>query len=100
MSIASWFGFFRGAALLVAVIAGVICVGAGWRAGLIGSAVIALFYFAIADALYIARLAAYVELAGSDTAQGTTSPQPPQPESPSVTALPETETETEHSGLS
>ncbi len=63
VSIATWFGFFRAAALLLAVIAGLASLGAGWRAGLIASAVIALFYFAVADALYIARLAAYVELA-------------------------------------
>lgn len=63
MSIASWFGFFRGAALVVAVFAGFLSIAAGWRAGLIASAVIALIYFAVADTLYIARFAAYAELA-------------------------------------
>lgn len=102
MSIASWFGFFRGAALVVAVIAGIVSVGASWRAGLIASAVIALLYFAIADALYIARFGAYIELASSGAAL-TSGSVPPEPEHGpnAVIAKVETEPETEtHSELS
>ena len=93
MSIASWFGLFRGAALLVALFAGFVSIAAGWRAGLIASAVIALFYFAVADALYIARLAAYVGLADSPAPQLVS--VAPTPEPSATMPSPETETETQ-----
>jgi hypothetical protein len=63
LSIATWFGFFRGTALLVAIVAGLLSATVGLRAGLIGGIVIALIYFAIADWLYVVRLAAYIRLA-------------------------------------
>ncbi len=101
VSIASWFGFFRGAALLVAVVAGLSAVATSVRAGLIVSIVIALIYFAIADWLYVARLAAYVELAGFSSPQLSTSVTEPQSSIPPAERETEPETEPEtHSGLS
>lgn len=63
-AIATMFGVIRGAALVVAIIAGFATLAAGSvRGALVASAVVALVYFAVADFLYVARLAAYVELA-------------------------------------
>jgi hypothetical protein len=68
MAIASWFGLFRGAALLFAIAAGSVVVAAGSvRLALAWSIVVALAYFAFADYLYIARLAAFVTLATPPT---------------------------------
>jgi hypothetical protein len=99
LAIASWFGFFRGSALAVAIVAGFLCVAAGLRAGLIASAAIALAYFAVADWLYITRLAAYVELAGSGPSHVDSVTVPNEPPTALGPAQTETETET-HSGLS
>jgi hypothetical protein len=72
MAIATGFGLFRTAALMVAIIAGAVTVGAGSIRGvLIASVVVALVYFAVADWLYIARLAAYVELANVPVLDGS-----------------------------
>ncbi len=63
-AIASMFGVIRGAALVIAVIAGTMTLAAGSvRGAVIASIIVAFMYFAVADYLYIARLAAYVELA-------------------------------------
>ena len=96
-SIASWFGFFRGAALVAAVFAGIVAAAASLRAGLIASAFIALLYFAVADWLYIARLAAYVRLAQSPSAGVTAvlSPDALAPEPVIAEIPPPAETETE-----
>lgn len=63
LAIASAFGLFRLAAMVVAILAGLVVIAAGraWVAVTV-SVVIALAYFAVADYLYIARLAAYVDL--------------------------------------
>lgn len=64
LAIASAYGLFRGAALAVAILAGLVVVAVGSvRTNVVLSIVIALVYFAIADFLYIARMASYVALA-------------------------------------
>ena len=93
-AIASWFSFFRGAALIVAVIAGLVSVSAGLRLGLLLSVLIALAYFAIADWLYIARLAAFVKLAEPEVSPNPL-PDFSGPELLPPVTPPETETETE-----
>lgn len=61
--IATMFGLIRTAALVVAFVAGAMTIAAGsLRAVLVASIVVGLVYVAVADFLYIARLAAYVEL--------------------------------------
>jgi len=83
--IATIFGLIRAAALVVALVAGTMMLAAGSvRAVLVASIIVALLYFAIADFLYIARLAAYVELATVPApvpvaAQVATSSVPDQP---------------------
>ena len=63
LAIASAYGLFRLAAMVVAILAGLVVVTAGSvRAALVLSIVVALVYFAVADVLYIARLASYVVL--------------------------------------
>ena len=94
LAIASWYGLFRGAALAVAILAGFVVVAAGSvRAGIALSIIVALGYFAIADFLYIARLASYVALANTPVpaiaaSAGVTSAVPDLP-------TPYTETEPE-----
>jgi len=60
-----WFGFLRGLALLAAFVAGVATALAvqTMRPAAAATLLIALLYFALADFLYIARLAAFVALA-------------------------------------
>jgi hypothetical protein len=62
LGIASGIGFLRAAALLAAVVAGLVAAQASPAAAVACSVVIALVYFAAADFLYIARLAAYIAL--------------------------------------
>ncbi|MGH9524981.1 MAG: hypothetical protein ACRD3E_20840 [Terriglobales bacterium] len=63
MAIASAYGLFRLAAMVVAIMAGFVVVAAGTvRIAVVLSMVIALVYFAIADFFYIARMASYVAL--------------------------------------
>lgn len=66
LAIASAFGLFRLAAMVVAILAGLVVIAAGsvWTAVAL-SIVIALAYFAVADYIYVARLAAYVDLASA-----------------------------------
>lgn len=64
LAIGTWYGLFRAAALTVAIVAGFIALAAGSvAAGIALSIIVALAYFAVADFLYIARLASYVALA-------------------------------------
>jgi hypothetical protein len=79
LGIASIFGVFRAAVLLGAIIAGVVAAQASPRAAVAGSVVIALVYFAVADFLYIVRLAAYMALDESSQLL-TISSQPNSPE--------------------
>lgn len=84
--IATIFGLIRSAALMVALVASAMTIAAGSVRGmLVASVVVALIYFAVADYLYIARLAAFVQLAlapaadPSPTLAGPTEPVPPAP---------------------
>lgn len=97
MAIASWFGLFRGAALLFAIAAGSAVVAAGSvRLALAWSIVVALAYFAFADYLYIARLAAFVALAaaGGHPAEVSIQPVTPPPASSTENQALKLETET------
>lgn len=97
MAIASWFGLFRGAALLFAIAAGSAVVVAGSvRLALAWSIVVALAYFAFADYLYIARLAAFVALAaaGGHPAEVSIQPVTPPPASSTENQALKLETET------
>ena len=60
--IAAWFGLFRAIAFVGAFTAALIGVQASAEAAIALCVVIALIYFAVADFLYIARLAAFVAL--------------------------------------
>jgi hypothetical protein len=60
--IASWFGLWRAAALLAALVAALLAGQATPATSIAICVVIALIYFAVADFLYIARLAAFVAL--------------------------------------
>ncbi len=62
LAIATWFGVFRGIALVAALIAALVAAQAPPATAVALGVVIALIYFAIADFLYAARLAAFVEL--------------------------------------
>ena len=80
-AITVWFGLFRAAALLVALLAAAIASAAGSVAAVATVAVVvALLYFAIADYLYIARLAAFVALANADAAIASAVPSAPDAE--------------------
>lgn len=67
LSIASWFGFFRFLGVVLALLLSLIPLGMVGRASPAAitatAIVIALAYFAFADFLYVARLAAFVTLA-------------------------------------
>lgn len=96
-AITVWFSFFRGAALVVALVgAAVATVGGSAIAVLAASIVVGLLYFAIADYLYIARLAAFVALAEpgpvADVAPALA--PAPQAEPPALAPVSESETET------
>jgi hypothetical protein len=96
MAIASWFGLFRGAALLFAIAAGSAVVAAGSvRLALAWSIVVALAYFAFADYLYIARLAAFVALAAAGGHPAEVSVQPVTPPPASSTENQDLKLETE-----
>jgi hypothetical protein len=76
-TIVSWFGFFRAAALVLALIAGTVVFAAGSvRLVVALTIIVSLMYFAFADYLYIARLAAFVALA-SEPAMLVVPPLPP-----------------------
>jgi ABC-type transport system involved in cytochrome bd biosynthesis fused ATPase/permease subunit len=64
MATASWFGFFRSLALVTAIVLSLFAAAApnGAAAAVIVAAV-ALGYFAVVDWMYVARLAAFVQLA-------------------------------------
>jgi len=79
LGIASAIGLLRAAALLGAVIAGFVAAQGSPAAAVAGSVVIALLYFAAADSLYIARLAAYIALDESSQPAALSS-QPISPE--------------------
>ena len=79
LGIASTIGLLRAAALLAAVITGFVAAQASPAAAVAGSVVIALVYFAAADFLYIARLAAYIALDESSQPAALSS-QPISPE--------------------
>jgi len=96
MAIASWFGLFRGAALLFAIAAGSVVVAAGSvRLALAWSIVVALAYFAFAAYLYIARLAAFVALAAAGGHPAEVSVQPVTPPPASSTENQDLKLETE-----
>ncbi len=60
--IASWFGLLRGATFVAAFAAALIASQARPATSIVLCLVIALIYFAVADFLYVARLAAFVAL--------------------------------------
>jgi hypothetical protein len=62
LGITSWFGFLRAAALVAAFVAALLASQATPAASIALCVVIALIYFAVADFLYIARLAEFVAL--------------------------------------
>jgi hypothetical protein len=62
MGIATGFGLFRAVALVAAVIAALVAAQAPAASAVALSVAIALVYFAVADFLYIARLAAFMAL--------------------------------------
>jgi hypothetical protein len=94
LAIATSFGLFRGAAMVFATLAGFVVVASGGvRAAIILSIVVALAYFALADILYIARLASYVGLANNPTP--STALAMPAQASATPARTPYTETETE-----
>jgi hypothetical protein len=81
LGIASAFGVFRGAALVAGIIAGLVASQASPAAAVALSVVIALLYFAAADFLYIARLAAYIALdESSQPAPVRSQPISPEPQ--------------------
>jgi hypothetical protein len=77
--IAAWFSFFRAIAFVAAFLAALIAAQSSPAAAIALCVVIALVYFAVADFLYIARLAAFVALEAS-TQPSAISIQPPAPE--------------------
>jgi hypothetical protein len=62
LGIASWFGILRAVALVAAFVAALLASQATPATSIALCVVIALIYFAVADFLYIARLAAFVAL--------------------------------------
>ena len=76
---ASWFGFFRSMALVAAIVLSLLAAGApnGVVAAVIVAAV-ALAYFAAVDWMYVARLAAFLQLAEPEVSGPA--PLPPSPE--------------------
>ena len=80
LGIASWFGLLRAAALVAAFVAGLLASQATPATSIALCVAIALLYFAVADFLYIARLAAYVVLDES-TQPSAVSSQPVVPSS-------------------
>jgi hypothetical protein len=81
LGIASWFGFLRAAALIVAFVAALLASRATPATSIALCVVIALLYFAVADFLYIARLAAFVALEESFQPSAVSSqPMAPVPE--------------------
>ena len=85
--IASGFGFLRGAALVAAFVAALIASRATPAVSFALCVVIALIYFAVADFLYIARLAAFVALEESSQPSALSS-QPITPASEPIMKLP------------
>jgi hypothetical protein len=88
-SAAFWFGLFRGVALLAAFVLALVTAASASSAaaGVAVSIVIALIYFAAADFLYIARLAAYVALGESGQPSAVSSP-PGEPAPAAIAELP------------
>jgi hypothetical protein len=82
VSAAWWFGVIRGLALLTAFIAALVAASVleTSRAVAAASLLIALLYFAVADFLYVARIAAFVALADESSQPSAVSIQPPAPE--------------------
>ena len=66
LGIASWFGFLRAGAMVAALVAALLASQATPARSFALCVVIALIYFAVADFLYIARLAAFVAMDESD----------------------------------
>jgi hypothetical protein len=85
LGIASWFGLLRGAALVAAFVAALIASQATKATSFALCVVIALIYFAVADFLYIARLAAFVALDDSYQLSAINS-QPLEPEPQPLTS--------------
>ncbi len=85
LGIASWFGFLRAAALVAAFVAALLASRATPATSIALCVVIALIYFAVADFLYIARLAALVALDESSQPSAV-SFQPVSPESQPLTS--------------
>ncbi len=83
-AIATWFGVFRAAALVAGFIAALIAAQAPPAVSIALCVAIALVYFAVADFLYIARLAAYVSLDESRQLSANIS----QPVAPAPAAAP------------
>src|SRR5512133_1865903 len=94
-AIVSWFGFFRAAALVVALIAGTVVLAAGSvRLVIALTILVALIYFAFADYLYIARLAAFVALAQEPVAPVTSAAPAAVDPAPASSPSPNLELET------
>jgi hypothetical protein len=81
LGIASWFGFLRAAALVAAIVAALLASQATPASSIALCVIIALLYFAVADSLYMARLAAFVALEESSQLSAVSSPPiAPSPE--------------------
>ncbi len=87
---AFWFGLWRGLALMAAFFFALMAAAAATSvvAGVALSIIVALIYFALADFLYIARVAAYVAL-GESNQPSAVSIQPAEPApAPTIAELP------------
>ena len=81
LGIATWFGLFRSGALVAAIVLSLVAAAMpNAVSAVVAVAVVALAYFAIADWLYIARLAAYLSLAEPEVGSEIPFEMPPLPE--------------------
>jgi hypothetical protein len=87
LGITSWFGLLRAAALVGAFVAALLASQATPAAAIALCVAIALIYFAVADFLYIARLAEFVALEESFQLSASSS-QPKAPASEPIMELP------------
>ncbi len=82
-AITLWFGLFRGIAFVVALLAAMFTSQASPAASVSACVAIAVAYFAVADFLYLARLAAFVALEQSSQLSAiSTQPLAPEPLTP------------------
>lgn len=83
LRIATWFGMFRSAAIAAVLVLSVLA-AAGGPAGAVAIVALALAYFAVADWLYVCRLAAYLALSAPEIPQPPVVAEPLPPVAPAV----------------